>query len=419
MKVLIVSTYDAVGGAARAAVRLHDALNASEIECTMRVLVKGGESHTVVAKRTLRELFGMRIVNRYIGKNLKKMQQSQNSNLRSLSLWGAGLVEEINTSDADIVNLHWVCHEMLSIKDIARITKPLVWTLHDMWAFCGAEHVSSDEPNARWRLGYTKANRSSSDSGWDLDRWTWMRKQHHWKRPFRLVTPSSWLQNCVKESALMGNWPVQRIGNPIDISIFQPWPKDVARKMFGLPCDKPIILAGAWGYGSNDNKGGDLLRAALRQLVNTRPDVNTVILGAESSRGDEDWVDSVHFIRHLSDDQSLALLYSAADVFVISSRIENMPQMALEAQACGTPVVGFDTSGVRDAVIHGQTGLLVPCYEPSRMADAIAEILDAPDLQQRLGSEARKHVSELCAPGKVAKDYIDLFTEILQSPHDA
>ena len=102
----------------------------------------------------------------------------------------------INSSDADVVNLHWVQAEMLSIADISRIAKPLVWTLHDMWAFSGAEHCAWDN---RWRDGYRRNNRPKHERGFDLNRWAWQRKRKYWRRPMQIVCPSQWLADCGRQ----------------------------------------------------------------------------------------------------------------------------------------------------------------------------------------------------------------------------
>ena len=108
---------------------------------------------------------------------------------------------------------------MLSIADIGKIKKPIVWTLHDMWAFCGAEHYSQVD---RWRSGYNKKNRPTYESGFDINRWTWLRKLNHWHKPIHIVSPSNWLANCVRESKLMNNWPVSVVPNLLNTDNWKP-----------------------------------------------------------------------------------------------------------------------------------------------------------------------------------------------------
>ena len=125
--------------------------------------------------------------------------------MHSPAIFSSGLTEKINQSDSDVVHLHWLHREMLSIKDIVSIRKPVVWTLHDMWAFCGSEHYSTD---FRWSDGYHRNNRPVGDGGFDLDRWTFERKKRYWRQPFHIVCPSQWLADCVRNSYLMHDWPV-------------------------------------------------------------------------------------------------------------------------------------------------------------------------------------------------------------------
>jgi len=410
MKVLLVSTYDVSGGAALAAFRLHDALNAAGMECRMRVVHKGSDAPTVEAKRTGRELIASRIFHRFIGQRVKRLQKSSNKNLRSLAMFGSGLVDEINRSDADVVNLHWMLHEMFSIRDLARITKPVVWTLHDMWAFCGAEHVCDDGEDARWRNGYTKANRPSTDSGLDLDRWTWERKRKCWTKPMQMVVPSSWMADCVQSSQLMNQWPVEVIPTPLNLKVYRPWAKEVARSLFGLPADAPLILFGAWTGGASGNKGSDLLHQALPSIAAKVPRAHAVVFGGSAFEGEKEKSPMpVHFIGALRDEYSLAMLYSAADVMVVPSRVESLCQTALEAQACGTPVVCFDKTGLIDSVDHGKTGLRVTPYSVEKLSEGICRLLLDPELRASLGAAGPEHVAQLCAPDSVARRYQSVF----------
>ena len=118
----------------------------------------------------------------------------------------------------------------LSVSDIGRINKPIVWTLHDMWAFCGAEHYTTDY---RWRDGYLANNRPCYESGLDINRMTWLRKKKHFRRPLHIVCPSRWLAECVRDSRLLSHWPVSVIPNPIDICIWKPIDKKLARDLVG------------------------------------------------------------------------------------------------------------------------------------------------------------------------------------------
>ncbi|MBP1762838.1 MAG: glycosyltransferase [Firmicutes bacterium] len=195
MKVMILSSYDILGGAARAALRLHQSLIANGLESRMRVGIKKSDFDSIDGPKKKPDKV-MGLVRPFLGQALMKLQKSGNPIYHSPAVFPSRLVNAINKSSADIIHLNWVCDEFLSVEDIGRIRKPLVWTLHDMWAFSGAEHYSPDDSNARWKNGYTKSNRPANHKGLDIDRWVWKRKRRNWNYPMQIVTPSRWLSEC-------------------------------------------------------------------------------------------------------------------------------------------------------------------------------------------------------------------------------
>ena len=170
--------------------------------------------------------------------------KTENSVIHTPALWNSNLPGRLNASDADVVNLHWISGQMLSIRDIARIKKPIVWTLHDMWAFCGAEHYTDDR---RWHNGYARGNRPVYESGFDLNRWTWKRKQKHWKTPMHIITPSTWLADCATQSALIQGWPIRVVPNCVDMESWKPLAKHLGRELLGLPVEVPD--SAFWRFG--------------------------------------------------------------------------------------------------------------------------------------------------------------------------
>ena len=168
MKVLHVSEGDISGGAARAAYRLHRALLNHGKSSRMKVRSKKSDDWTIdgpvgkIAK-------AMQLI-RPLGNRLMGLQSTSNVNPHSGNFLPSRWAQAIDSSPADVINLHWVAGETLSIEDLGRITKPIVWTLHDMWAFCGTEHFAADDEGARWRMGYQKTNRGTEAGGLDLDR---------------------------------------------------------------------------------------------------------------------------------------------------------------------------------------------------------------------------------------------------------
>ena len=409
MRVIHLSTADSNGGAARAAYRIHKALQETGIQSEMVVneassgdwSVKGPAGKLGKASSRLR---------RYLASPFKALLHTENPVLHTPALVPSGWPGKLNATDVDVVHLHGVHDEMISIADIGRIGKPVVWTLHDMWGFCGAEHYSEDD---RWCEGYWPGNRPPHESGFDLNRWTWLRKRRHWRRPLSIVTPSRWLADCASSSMLMRDWPVTVVPNCLDTERWQPLPQFLARQLLGLPEEGPLLLFGAIGGSQDPRKGFDLLLEALAQLRDRQPGLQLVVFGELAPSEPPDLGFPVHYTGHLHDDLSLRALYSAADVFVLPSRQDNLPNTALEAQSCGTPVVAFRTGGLPDIVEHLRTGYLAQPNDPHDLAAGIAWVLNDRLRLQALGEAARSRAEQLWNPARVASLYLEVYRAAL------
>lgn len=392
---------DINGGAARAAYRIHHALRRFGFDSIMQVTNASAGDWTVNAPNSK----VARAVNRLrptLGSIPNRLLKSGNPIIHSSSVLPSGLHKKLNASRADVLHMHWVNNEMLSIAEIGKLRKPLVWTLHDMWAFCGAEHLSSD---FRWRDGYLLTNRPSHESGFDLNRWTWQRKIKHWRHPIQIVCPSHWLAECAKASVLMRNWPVSVIPNCIDTLAWQPIDKAIARQLLHLPPDAPLLAFGAMGSVKEPHKGFDLLQQALNHLRGQIPGLELIIFGQLAPKQAPDLGLQINYTGHLHDDVALQLLYSAADVLVIPSRQDNLPNTGVEAHACGTPVVAFNTCGLPDIVQHQVTGYLAQRFDTTDLATGIDWVLKTRERHQELSRNARARALQLWSEPVVAERY--------------
>ena len=331
--------------------------------------------------------------------------QTTEPGIHSTALVSSTWPQRLRATGADIINLHWVNGEMMSIADIGQLPQPVVWTLHDMWAFCGAEHYTND---IRWREGYWRHNRPSYEGGFDLNRWTWHRKRKHWRKPFQIVTPSQWLADCVSKSALMGDWPVTVIPYPIDTDIWQPVDKGLARQLLGLPQDVPLLLFGASGGTSDPRKGFDLLTAALDHLRGEIDGLELAVFGQGEPKQPMNLGFPVHYMGRPQDPLSLRVLYSAADAMVIPSRQDNLPNTGLEAHACGTPVIAFKVGGLPDIVDHFKTG-----YLATPLARGVQWVLGDGNLRKALSRSAFERALKLWSPQVISNLYYRLYETLL------
>lgn len=409
MKIIHISHSDIQGGAFRAAYRIHQALRLHGLDSTMAVNVATSGDWTVQSHQT-KLAKGLARLRPQLGSLPRQWLRTDNPILHSPAIIPSTWSGRLNCTDADVLHLHWVNGEMLSITDIIKLGKPVVWTLHDMWAFCGAEHYTEE---FRWRQGYWKDNRPSYESGFDLNRWTWNRKRKYWQKPLQIVTPSQWLADCVTKSALMGDWPVRVVPNTINTDIWQPFDQNLARKLLHLPLDVPLLLFGALNGSRDPRKGFDLLQAALNHLRGQMPGLQLVVFGQLAPKEPIDLGFPIHYMGHLHDELSLRILYSAADVMTIPSRQDNLPNTGLEAHACGTPVIAFNTCGLPDIVEHLQTGYLAKAFDTNDLAHGIQWLLSDRSRLMTLGLAARQRALDKWSAKVVAEAYQNVYDSVL------
>jgi glycosyltransferase involved in cell wall biosynthesis len=434
LKILHVNAFDITGGAARAAYRIHRSLvehgAAHGLMPQMRVVSQLSVDPTVIGGPPTSQSPIWRRLKPRLAHHARRGFRTGNPTFHSVAWPSTGLGAELqqlhHQGQADLVHLHWLGDGTISIEEIGRLPMPLVWTLHDQWAFCGAEHytspplpgetASSDE---RFAAGYSTASRPAHESGPDLNRRTWLRKRRAWRKPIHIVCPSHWLADCARRSTLMGDWSITVIPNPIDLNVWATCDQGHARALLGLPASRPLVLFGAMGGSTDPRKGADLLLEALQRLrsqVAGTPlaQLELVVFGQSRPAQPPDLGFPIHYSGHLHDDLSLRLLYAAADVMVVPSRQEAFGQTASEAHACGTPVVAFATGGLVDIVDHHITGALAEPFDPLSLAAAIRWVLEDPQRRRQLGAAARQRAERLWDPARVAGLYAEVYGQALE-----
>jgi glycosyltransferase involved in cell wall biosynthesis len=414
-RVLHLSTYDVRGGAARSAFALHSAMVEAGINSVLQVALKTVDNPTVVgpaqagARRNpkgLRFLIANELEHRLWG-----LQRSSAHKWRSPAYFGSLSARTINATDADVVNIHWATDGFLSIKEIGRITKPVVWSFCDMWPFAGTEHYGDDSPDARWRHGYTKANRLADDRGFDLDRHAWERKKKWWRKPCHVVTASTWMNTATKSSALMGHWPTHTISHVIDCDTFHPMPMHDARQGLGLPLGVPLILFISSGGVDDSRKGWDLLEAALPEVRHAHPNAEVVIVGPATLGYQTPTRTPIHWIGEVKGDAALNLYYNSANVTVVPSREDNMPLTAMEAQSCGRPVVGFAIGGLPDIVSHEKTGYLAEPFVVNDLAHGLISAIGDSLGANMWSQSARLRASQTWSREAVVPQYLAVYKQ--------
>jgi glycosyltransferase involved in cell wall biosynthesis len=409
MKVLICSYSHTEGGAARAAFKHFEALLAFGIDAEFWS-AKYRFNKSGIYQASSRFNIIINFVKRQIARLIIHIFFTNSGSFKSLGLFSAIDIRDINQSDFDVVNLHWVCGELLSVRDIANISKPIVWTLHDMWVFMGIEHYQGGEIVERLCRDNEDPYVNASSSR--LAMWAWLRKFQLWQKPIPLVLSSRWMLGKAQASSMVGKWPLFIIPNAIDLNFYREVEMVHARQKFNLPLDKKIVLFGAAGGLSDFRKGGDLLLEAMQVIASQVPDAHLVVFGGVNNLPVDKPNCSFEItnLGPISDGSLLPLLYSAANVLAVPSREDNLPLTAVEAHACGCPIVAFDIAGLKDIVENGVTGFLTFAFDPGAFGMAISNILLASELEtQKMRSECRIRAEKLWSNDAVVPMYLKAY----------
>ncbi|HEV2761362.1 MAG TPA: glycosyltransferase [Pyrinomonadaceae bacterium] len=236
--------------------------------------------------------------------------------------------------------------------------------------------------------------------------WTYARSR------LTVVAPSRWIEGLAKESPLLGRFPVRFIPNGLDARVFRPAPKEEARAGLGLDPTRRVVLFSAHSV-LDRRKGGALMQEALARLSAAgASNVPLLVLGA----GAEEWEAGpgleVVRLKSLEDDERLALVYSAADVFVLPTLAENLPNGVIESMACATPPVTFDVGGCPDAVRHLETGYLARYKDAEDLARGIRLLLEDEELRRRLARRGREVVEAEYTSELQAARFFALYEEV-------
>ena len=285
------------------------------------------------------------------------------------------LLKKIDEFKPDIIHLHNLHDSYINLPMLFSYIKkhnvPTVWTLHDCWAFTGqCPHFTMVKCD-KWKAGcygcpqYKEYPASLYDNTKKM--WQLKKKWFTGVKNMTIVTPSEWLAGLARESYLK-QYPIEVINNGIDLNVFKPTHSNF-RKQYGIPGDKYIVLgvSFAWGY----RKGLDCFVEMAEKLG----EQYQIVLVGTDDEIDKNLPHNIISIHRTQNQKELAEIYSAADVFVMPTREENYPTVNMEAIACGTPVVTFDTGGSPE-MLDDKTGIVVEANDIEATKKAIKDICE-------------------------------------------
>jgi len=414
MKITHFSAAHEGTGAANAATRIHRECLRLGMRSRMWVTQPGSDDPEVRLLRRrglagrLRERF-----ERVWEDRLLAEVQTRSDYVLSTGRFGHNAARVAQADAPDLVQLHWIAGGSFRLAGLVGIAAPIVWRLPDMWPFCGVEHLM--ENSRRFTEGYSPANRPADLTGPDISAWAWENKRRTYAdlQNLTIVTPSRWLADCVRRSALLRERNVVIIKTGCDTEVFRPREQAACRHVLDLPSDKRIILAGATCMRTRW-KGGDLLVQALNQLAASATASFELVLFGQGGEAIQQQVKCpTRCLGKVKSEQLMAALYSAADVFVAPSRMENMANTVLEAMACGTPCVAFDIGGMPDMIEPGVNGELAKPFDTGELARGIRSVLDQPALARR--AAARRKIEAEFSVTEQGRQYHALYQSLVPS----
>lgn len=417
LNVLIVNSYESKGGAAVAASRIHSSLRQKGVLSTMLVLEKNSNSAQVIKARTKKG--PQKIVEIFLNlfevmlKALCRKRAGGSLVSPGFAAW-TDLAENVAYLKPDIVHLNWIHDKFSSISDLPQIKKPILWTMHDMWSFCGAEHVTTER---RFETGYKlKTLREWVSPASLLYRYNWLRKKRIYRKIKNLsfTSPSRWMHDCMLHSELLKGYKSLIVANGLDPAVFFAKDKKTARDLLNIPQDKKVLMFGALDVTKDPNKGFHLLLQALQKIQNSPlgKDIYVLVCGYMDGSTIPKLDFPIRPLGFVTDNTMLAAVYSAVDVMVIPSRIESFGQSATEAMACGVPVVAFNTSGLKDIVDHQKNGYLAQCYDPMDFANGIEWVLENKIRWQELSQNAQSKVKQKFTSDIIADQLIGIYEQL-------
>jgi glycosyltransferase involved in cell wall biosynthesis len=391
--IVILTHNDAKGGAARAALRWLSCFLANGVQSELLVAKKFTSNESVIQlgflKRNLCSLLSRLDI--IICKIIEPASEGWNSS----GYFGSISARSINKDNFSILNIHWIGHGLISLRQLGKIKKPIVWTLHDEWILNPFSHYPINAPYKRISIqSLLRNNRLQVKTELAL------------KENFYFVCLTESLATKLRTKFPSKVDKIFVIPNPVDLSVF--YPDQVNLNFPIIKVTEPYLLF--LGGISDSRKGWDLLKESIKI---TKSSYTLIVIGNLS---DSDLVLNkkvkIIAIQEITDKNLLRMFYSNAKAVLVPSRAEQLPQVATESISCGTPIIAYDVDGLKDIVIHQKTGWLIPAFDIKNFSLAIDSLVskDSSDMELNCRTFAEKNFSyeEIANKFKIVMDLIKI-----------
>ncbi len=394
MKVLHLTFSDHFGGANIAAYRLHKCL---EPKIFSRLLVyKKKKKEKNIIKFTDTAFVSIKIKN-YLIKFLDLLSLNKSKN--SYNIFNSEISKYINKLDIDILHMHWINNELISIEEISKINKPIIWTFHDMWPMCGTEHYSAYK---RYIDGYSSKNKNFL--GIDFEKYIWNKKKKFFKKNITIVTPSLWLKKKVLSSYIFKNKKTYLIRNPINTKLWIPNLKIVKKK------EAIKLLFCATHFISDSRKGFNSLINNLNEHT-MRYNFELYTIGDKLPPGlNNNFI--INELNYTDNEKELIDHFNKCDALLLPSISDNFPNVGIEALSVGIPVISLKNNGIKEVIKNKRNGLLLSSFNKKNLKNALDWVKKNRHkkyMRKKIHAEISKQVSY----DTISKKMINLYSKIL------
>jgi glycosyltransferase involved in cell wall biosynthesis len=412
LSVVHLAQSDIEGGANRAAYRIHKNLQGIGLRSTFHVGRKNLDDPSVVPAHLPGVGSFVSDVTAFLNSAVLKRYPQRMKSAFSPTCLSYGHLDQQLLADADVVCAHWIAGAFLNFSQLGRFAKPIVWRLSDIWPFSGGCHYPGD--CSRFELACGACPQLNSVAEHDLSRTGFeARARAYPDLNLTIVAPSRWIGDLARRSRLLGGRRIEHIPTGVDLDVFQPHDRQAARRQLGLPEAGSVVLFGALGATEDPRKGYSHLVHTIENLAAAgRRDLTLVVFGG-SVQGAATTIAGfpVRHLGRIGTEAALALVYSSADVLVAPFLEDNLPNVVLEAIACGTPVAAFAAGGIPDAIEHQINGYLAPVGDDKELARGVSQLLDRAG-DTGLRSAARALATERFDILACSRRYEGLFEEL-------
>jgi glycosyltransferase involved in cell wall biosynthesis len=394
MKVLHLTYSDHFGGANIAAYRLHKCLE-SKISSRMLVYNKKKNEKNII-KFIDKKIISIKFKN-YLIKFLDLLFKNNLSN--SYNIFNSGIIDDINKLESDIVHMHWVNNELISIEEISKINKPIVWTFHDMWPMCGTEHYTK---TSRYISGYSHKNKNFL--GFDFEKYIWNLKKKYFSKKLFVITPSLWMKKKIFKSYIFKKKNIFLIRNPINTRLWKPDLSKIKKK------DSIKLLFCGTNFISDSRKGFYNLIKNLNELSK---DCNFELY----TIGDKipqnlNYNFIIKELTYTDNEKKLVSYFNKCDALLLPSISDNFPNVGIEALSVGMPIISLKNNGITEVIKDKKNGLLFSSFSKKNLKQAL-DWLKKVRSNKYAKKKIHENISKQVCYDAISKQMINLYSKIL------